>query len=100
MRIAIRQSGGYAGIELDLADLDTSRLPPVAARELEHLVETARFFTLPRHVGGEIGADFLQYQITVTDAGRTHTVAFDDDGSARAASLKAIVDRSLAAAGG
>jgi hypothetical protein len=96
MRITIRQSGGFAGVDRELAAVDTRELGPDAARRLEERVREAGFFTLPSTLEAEgIGADFVRYRITIDEGGRVHDVAFEDDGSPRFASLRALVEEAL-----
>jgi hypothetical protein len=93
MKIRISQSGGFAGIPIELANIDTTTLPTAQAKKLERLVRDASFFQLQ---GGAdtssdtetIGADIgLAYEITVEKAGKSHTVSFVDNGSGITASV-------------
>jgi len=81
LKIQVKQSGGYAGISVELADLDTATLAPATARRLEQLVLDAGFFQLSTELpapSDAIGADRLQYVVTVEDGGRRHTVTVAD----------------------
>jgi hypothetical protein len=101
MKIRVSQTGGFAGIPIELADVDTAGLPTTQAERLERLVREAAFFRLPARADASpdaatIGADdALTYEITVEDAGRRHTVSFTDRGgegrAAAAGSLRALV---------
>lgn len=73
MRVHFERSGGFAGRKLS-----TSIDEPVPT-ELRNALEGARFFDLPsRGTGPARGADRMQYSITVTDGGKSHTVTVSD----------------------
>ena len=74
MRISVKRSGGFAGLD-ERATVDTTN-----NRALEPLVRDARFFALPARLGAE-GLDFVLYEVEVVDGERRHTVTFPDDGS-------------------
>jgi hypothetical protein len=95
MRISIKRTGGYAGVTEDLASVDTATVHAAAAREVEKIVEESRFFALPANSCGGIGADQFQYEITVTEGQRQHTVTFDDESpeSASLHRLRAAVEK-------
>ncbi len=93
MKITVRKSGGYAGIEGEPVSLDTAQLDAIDGGELERLAEEASFFSLPDSVEGEGGFDFFRYEVTLTDNGRTHTVAFPADESEQTASLRRLAER-------
>jgi hypothetical protein len=92
MRISVRRSGGFAGIEEEVGALDTTGLAPEAREELERLVGETDFFALPAAVEGEVGADQFRYEVTVEDEGRAHTVTFVGEGGDQAAALRRLVD--------
>ena len=78
MRICIRRSGGFAGIEEDLGAIDTAALPVARAAELERLVGGLGKLRL----GGEAhGADLLEYRIRMQDEGEEREITIKDDGS-------------------
>jgi hypothetical protein len=79
VRISVRRSGGFAGIDEEVGSVDTATLPSAIRDEVESLVQEAGFFALPRAVEGEVGADQFRYAVTVEDGGRTHTVTFVGD---------------------
>jgi emfourin len=93
MKITVRKSGGYAGIEGEPVSLDTGQLDPKDGGELERLAEEASFFSLPESVEGERGLDFFRYEVTLADNGRTHTVAFSADESEQTAPLRRLAER-------
>jgi hypothetical protein len=47
MRIRLRRSGGFAGLQAPPVEIDSQQLPADKARELEQLVTQARLFELP-----------------------------------------------------
>lgn len=91
MRISVRRSGGFAGIDEQVGTVETAALDPAAREQLETLVREADFFSLPAAVEGDVGADQFRYEIAVDDGGRSHTVTFVGD-SGRAASLRRLAD--------
>ena len=93
MNISVKRSGGFAGLSQGIAAVDTTKLQPTKAGQIEQMVQNLGFFELPVRVAGEtVGADFFQYDVTVTSAGQQHTVSFLDDGSAGTAPLRKLVD--------
>jgi hypothetical protein len=90
MRIVIRRSGGYAG-ETDTANIDTSRLDPGRAREIERLVDQASAGAALG--GGPVGADLMRYDITIEDGEDSRSLSFLDDGSPDAGPMKRLVEK-------
>jgi hypothetical protein len=96
MKITIRQSGGFAGTSIELAVVDVDTRNPARAAALRSAVDASGFFALPATVGGgQVGADFAAYEITVEDGARRHTVKLVDDGSPQTAALRALRDAVL-----
>jgi len=92
MRITIKQSGGYAGVATQLASVDTGRLQPASAQQVEQQVHRSGFFDLPADATpGLVGADLLRYEITVREGEREHRVTFADNGGPETASLRQLV---------
>jgi len=81
MRVQVKQSGGYAGIPIDLADIDTATLAPADAHRLEQRVRDVGFFQLPATMDDSaavVMADRARYEVTVEDGGRRHVVSFPE----------------------
>jgi hypothetical protein len=83
MRIRFKRSGGVAGnvnYSAPPLEVDSDELPAERAEELHKLVEEARPFDQPPREGAR-GAtrDELGYELTVEDAGRSHTIRASDD---------------------
>ena len=105
MRILVSRTGGFAGLEEDLAAVDTAELDPDEGSALERLVHEANFFALPSTLpDAGIGADYFQYAVTAIDGGEQHTVSYRDagDGTRREATgdiyaMSRIVDAALRA---
>jgi hypothetical protein len=92
MKINVKRTGGYAGLEEELASVDTSRLEPGAARRVEQLLDGAGFFDLPAAAADDaVGADMFRYEVTASDGGRQNTVSFSE-GSPSAAPLLGLVE--------
>ncbi len=92
MRISAKRSGGFAGLTEDVGTVDTAQLDEVTRSQIEQMIHNGRFFELPATVSGGIGADRFNYEITVSEGGRQHTVAFTEDGSPQTAPLRRLVD--------
>jgi len=92
MKINVKRTGGYAGLEEELVSVDTSRLEPDAARRVEQLISDAGFFELPAEdTGDAVGADMYRYTVTASDGGQRNTVSFSQ-GSPSAAPLLALIE--------
>ncbi len=78
MKVHFERSGGVTGMLLTLT-IETETLPEADARELESLIDAAKFFDLPKVIAGTgRGADQFQYKITVEMQGRSHSVETGD----------------------
>jgi hypothetical protein len=68
------RSGGFAGLVIELS-VNSADLPAEEANALQQDIEAADFFALPTCISSQDGgADRFQYQITIEDADRKHTV--------------------------
>ena len=73
MDIHFTRSGGFAG------RTTTARFEEPLPEGLKRLVEAARFFELPGHIGtSPRGADRYRYTVTVSEGPRAHTVIMSD----------------------
>ena len=90
MRIVIRRSGGYAGGEAQTAGVDTSRLDPARAQEVEQLVLQTIADASER--AEPIGADLPRYEITVEDEAGTRSLTFTDDGRPDGGAIKGLIE--------
>lgn len=89
MQIEFVRSGGFAGLNLS-ATIDCDALPPDEAQSLKDELDAAQFFSLPTTLAGSWGgADRFQYDITVDDDGRTHSVTVGE--AAVPASLQPLI---------
>jgi hypothetical protein len=78
MHVSFGRSGGFAGLMMTAA-ADTDTLSPNDAAHLRSLVEAADFFRLtPVMTGTTTRPDRFQYEITVADGGRSHTVTVSE----------------------
>jgi len=73
MQITVERSGGFTGMPLTLS-IDTAHLAPEQATHLRHLVEAADFFHLPATVSVPAQPDRFEYEVTVREGDRKHTV--------------------------
>ncbi len=83
MRIHFNVEGGLAFFpNLNKpVTIDVDELPPEEAGELEELLDTAKFFDLPKSVGefAPGAADYRRYKVTIeNEAGDRHSVQFAD----------------------
>lgn len=93
LNVRLGQKGGYAGVEITLAAVDTERLPPEAGRAIQAAITESDFFNLPAtSPTTTVGADQLTYEIAVEDGGRRHRVSFVDDGGPVAVRLRPLRD--------
>jgi len=89
VRIVIKRSGGYGSAE-HTATVDTSRLDPGRARQIEQLADQVSAGATQRTE--PVGADFLRYDITIQDGRETRSLSFIDDGSPDAGPMKRLVE--------
>ncbi|HYL06456.1 MAG TPA: protealysin inhibitor emfourin [Thermoanaerobaculia bacterium] len=91
MRIRLRRSGGFAGLQTPPVEIDSQQLPADKARELEQLMTQARLFEPPAGAGPGAAPsqpappqpvaatpgparDGFQYDLTVEDGGCSQAV--------------------------
>ncbi len=99
MIITIKQTGGFAGVPIELKSIDTSEMDAQVGGHLESIFEQLNFFDLPESFPStEIGADIGAYEITVVDHERQHTVSLAMGESQAAAPLRAFVEQILSMA--
>ena len=81
MRVTLSRSGGFAGILPPPISLDTSALPRAVAGQLEELVASVDFFSLPRTLAAPTRQpDRLQFTMSIAnDDGSEHTVTCDEE---------------------
>jgi len=92
MKITVKRTGGFAGLTENITDLDTSQLESGTAEKVAAKVRKIGFFDYPAIVAAAaFGADMYQYEITVTDGPRHHSVAFSE-GASEAAPLLDLVE--------
>ena len=93
MKILLRRTGGFAGLE-DLKEIDTMNMNDSSeADNLKQVVKSIGFFDLPATVQCDtIGADLFHYEITIIDDNRQHKVAFVYDDDPQCAPLRKLVD--------
>jgi hypothetical protein len=78
MLIRFFRTGGFAGLRKS-GSVDTETLPRDVRKNVEGLVDSAGFFSLPAQFPRPSkGADFFTYSVTIEDTGKTHTVEVSD----------------------
>lgn len=81
MRIHFERSGGFTGMIVKTS-IDTEQILPEEAQPLLESIHATRFFELPERItAGKEGADQFQYQITVEEGGKKHTVILSEAGA-------------------
>lgn len=84
MRIVVRRSGGFAGTAETLYDVDTNNFDATSAAELVNLVRSLGAVALNANSEPySVGADFIKYEVTLSDDQHQRTVIIADDNSAR-----------------
>ncbi|RPJ43446.1 MAG: hypothetical protein EHM21_11530 [Chloroflexi bacterium] len=74
MRIHFSRTGGFTGMRLAIT-IDSDALPEDEVQMLQSELDNAHFFELPIHLSQEgSGADRFQYEITVEDGSKKHTI--------------------------
>ncbi|MFF4618354.1 protealysin inhibitor emfourin [Nonomuraea jabiensis] len=77
MHVKIERTGGFAGIEEAVAEYDTDDLPEHEAAKVYEALSAIDAATAEGG-SGEVGADLINYRITVGDGpGRVYTVSED-----------------------
>jgi hypothetical protein len=85
VEIRISRSGGFAGLEEELARVDTDQLDPKQAAMLVGELDDVDFYRLPHELpSSQVGADQFTYSVTVTGDRGSHTVAYQGDGAGAA----------------
>lgn len=83
MKVRLKRSGGFAGnvhASMPPFEIDSSALPSGRAEELEEKIRDARFFDLPvKSRGPNRLPDAVQYELTVDDGRRSHTIYTDEN---------------------
>ncbi len=78
MHIHFVRTGGFAGLRMS-AEIDSDELSKEELENLREALDSAHFFNLPRQMMGDMKAvDRFQYEITVEDGSRQHTVLASD----------------------
>jgi hypothetical protein len=78
MHIQFVRSGGFAGLRMT-TEIDSEDLSQEELQNLREALDNANFFSLPEQMMADLGsADRFQYEITVDDGIRHHTVVAND----------------------
>ena len=85
MKVTIKRTGGFAGLDQTVASLDSERLPRDAAEELRRQVSALVAASARPE---PIGADLLHYHVTISDEGPARTVTVVDEGDPEAPPMK------------
>jgi hypothetical protein len=83
VRIILKRSGGFAGIQT-AASLDLEKLPEKKAAEARLLIEKSKFFDLPKTVRAKRPEpDRFQFDVTIEDGDRSHTVSIAEEAASK-----------------
>jgi len=98
MKVTVKRSGGFAGLIRPPVQVDTSLLPRNHAAAVEAAVRSLDFMSLPELLpAAKNQADRFQYQVTVDDAGASHTITAGEDDLGN---VKQLIDAVYAAKAG
>jgi len=89
MRIIVKQRGGFAGMDVDLAKVDTAMLDAPTRAALEQKVRTV--LASAAASGSHIGADQLEYELTVDGEGGRRVATWVEDGTDATAPIRELV---------
>jgi hypothetical protein len=82
MKVYITKSGGYAGFEEDILNVDTSVIEDEISKDIENSIRNIHFFELPAFIPARTnGHDYYVFSILVIDKSRHHQVYITDDHS-------------------
>src|SRR5215470_6549135 len=73
IRVSLLRHGGFLGRSLTL-ELDSGSLSEEESRTLSKMINAANFFNLPAAIMPQGGADRFQYEVTVEEQAKRHTV--------------------------
>jgi hypothetical protein len=92
LKILVRRTGGFAGLEYN-KEIDTAQMDAAEARNIEQMVENMRFFDLPAMLSDDtITADAFHYEITVIKDDRQHTVSLDSGNGSQSSPLSKLIN--------
>ena len=91
MLVTVKQRGGFAGMEVGLAQVDTSTLDAATRAAIERHVRTVLSSASGRDA--QVGADQLEYELTVDDGGSRKTMTWIEDGTDNASPIRELVAR-------
>lgn len=88
MKVDIKRTGGFAGLNQPLVSVDLATLPKETADRLEQQI--GDLASLVARGQGSVGADHLQYEIQLTDSsGRlTRKIVVLDEGAPDAPAMR------------
>jgi len=89
MHVTIQRTGGFAGIPLTKS-IDTAGLSAPEFSHLLQMIETSRFFELPALIPSNPQPDRFEYQISIEQDGKKHSVTAAEQ--ALPAALKPLID--------
>ncbi len=78
MKIEVYQSGGFAGEQVKLKELDTDNMGASEQENIQKLITQAQFFKLNQQevFNRSIGSDLLLYEITISDKTDSRSLQF------------------------
>jgi hypothetical protein len=83
MRITLKRSGGFGGIQSSAA-LDVEKLPEKKSIEIRKLIDASDFFNLPKSINAKSPQpDRFEFELTVEDDKRSHTVSIAEQAASK-----------------
>jgi hypothetical protein len=73
MHVMLQRTGGFTGIPMNKT-VDVANMPSHDIGKFRQMVETAKFFQLPATILSAPQPDRFQYEITIEQDGKRHTV--------------------------
>lgn len=87
MKVDIKRTGGFAGLNQPLVSVDLETLPKATAEKIEQQI--GDLASLVARGQGAVGADHLQYEVQLTDAsGPTRKIVVLDEGAPDAPAMR------------
>jgi hypothetical protein len=93
MKISVKETGGFSGISINRGMVNTHQLDAGRAEQIRRLVSDLDFFHLDSTVRGSNPAlDLSEYEITIYEGQKKHTVTFRDGSDPVCQNLHTLVE--------
>jgi archaellin len=93
MKISVKETGGFSGISINRGVVNTLQLDPGHAEQIQRLVSDLDFFHLaPTVSDGTSPLDLSEYEITISEGQKKHTVTFRNGSGLVSQNLHTLVE--------